>query len=187
MAQYARKRKKRERRSGKLINLDLYSDGWCSMSLYKIGKRDNTNSRHCVEYIPDTLNKIIPPFFWRRWWVFPFSFGPDNFPWHPGSSIAHDYMWKHSETWLIRGWCLQCFYLLYVNPLSCCSQRQASCSNLLTALVKFLSKRLALIETCSQRLRQLLKHFYYAVILPPAGPFGENPCCSGIATRWQYW
>lgn len=63
MAQYARKSKKRERRSGKLINLDLYSDGWCSMSLYKIGKRDNTNSRHCVEYIPDTLDKIIPPFF----------------------------------------------------------------------------------------------------------------------------
>lgn len=59
----AGRRKKGERRSGKLLNLYLYSDWWCAVSLCKIVKRDNTNSRHCVKYIPDMLTKIIPQFF----------------------------------------------------------------------------------------------------------------------------
>lgn len=121
--------------------------------------------------------------------MFPFYFGLNNFLWHLGSSIAHDCMRKHSEGWLICGWCRQFFffYLLYANPFSCCIQRQASCSNLLTVLVKLLSKLLSLIETCSLWLWQSLNHSCHAVIFPPAGPFGVIPCCCRVATKCRYW
>lgn len=108
----------------------------------------------------------------------------------PLTSLLIHSSWLHVKAlkeWLIHGWRLHCFYLLYVNPFSCCIQRCASCSNLLTVLVKFLSKLLSLIETRSLWLWQLLSHSCFVVILPPAGPFGDIPCYCGIATKCQYW
>lgn len=180
----AQRGKKGERRSGKLINLYLYSDWWRSMSLYKIGKRDNTQTAdNVLNIFPVTLDKIMTQFCNVRDERFHFPLA-----WTISSDIsAHDCTWKHSEERLIYGWRLQSFYLLYANTFSCCIQRHASCSNLLSVfLVKLPSKLHSLIETRSLWLWQSLNHSCYVVLLPPAGPFGHVPRGCEIATRCRY-
>lgn len=188
IAQYGKERKKSERRSGKLINLYLYSDGCCSMSRYKTGKRDNTQIADIVLNIFPTCSiKLFPNFLMSVMSVSIF-FCPGQFP--LTSRLIHS-SWLHVKA--LRGvidmWMASAvfFYLLYVNPFSCCIQRQASCSNLLTVLVKLLSKLLSLIETCSLWLRKSSNHSCCVVILPPTGPFGDIPFCCGNATRCRYW
>lgn len=186
MAQYGRERKKGER-SGKLINLYLYSDWWRSVSLYKIGKRDNTQTADiALNIFPVTLDKIITQFsdVCDERFHFPLAWTiSSDISAHPQLMIACESTQRHD--WYTDG-VVQLFYLLYANTFSCCIQRHASCSNLLTVLVKLLSKLLSLIETRSLWLWQSLNHSCYVAILPPAGPFGHVPRGCEIATRCRY-
>lgn len=96
-------------------DLYLYSDWWCSLSLYKIGKRYNPQTGDIILNIFPTCSIKSFQFFLCLWWVFPFPFGLDNFLRHLCSSTAHNCMWKHLVSdWYLRGVCI-CFILSLQN------------------------------------------------------------------------
>lgn len=138
---------KRERKDGKLINLCLYSDWWCLVTLYKISKRDrkiaNKNSIQLNKFLSCSI-KLFDYFFDVNDECFHFPLA-----WTISSDIlAHPWFMITCESTQTGDWYangrLQCFYLLGVNlSFRCCIQRHASCCNLLTVLVKLLSQLLA--------------------------------------------
>lgn len=106
---------------------------------------------------------MIP--FFSDVWVLSLSYA-----WTISSDIlAHRPPLASACDWYVVGH-LQCFYLLHVDPFSCCIQDRASCSNLLTVLVKLLSQVLSLIETCSLWLWHSANH-----------------SCSRTSSSWPIW
>lgn len=156
------------------------------MSPYKIGNIDNKPTADIVLNIFTTYSiKIIPQFLdvCDECFHYPLaSTISSDILAHPQRMIACES--TQSSDWYMGGVCIG-FYLFCANSFSCCIQRLASCSDLLTVLLKLLSKLLSLIETRSLWLWQSSKPLCYVVILPPAGLFGHVPCCCGIEPRCQ--